>query len=59
MLDALHIAIQESSDNDQDTVQVSDQVKALLVVLKNTPCSAKKLREKLNLKHPQSCRDIT
>lgn len=57
MLDALLIAIQEANDNDQDTVQVSDQVKALLTLLKNSPCSAKKLREKLNLKHPQSFRD--
>ena len=57
MLDALLIAIQEANNNDQDTVQVSDQVNALLLVLKMAPYSAKKLREKLNLKHPQSFRD--
>lgn len=57
MLDALLIAIQEANDNDQDTVQVSDQVNALLLALKKTPCSAKTLREKLSLKHPQSFRD--
>ena len=57
MLDALLIAIQEANNNDQDTVQVSDQVNALLLVLKMAPYSAKKLREKLNLKHSQSFRD--
>jgi len=57
MLNALSTAIQESKHTDQVSVQVNDQVKALLSILKMGTYSAKQLREKLKLKHPQSFRD--
>ena len=58
MLDALHTAMVEVADTDQVGVQVSDQVKRLLVVLEgNDAQKAAELMASLELQHKPTFRN--